>query len=63
MAETEDDGLARVKRAVCHIALGYRLNAHGARKRISRDQQTDIARAVCLKMGWSWVGQEDGDTI
>ncbi len=63
MAELgESDGLARIIRDVCHIASGYRLNSQGNRTRISRTEQTDIARALCLDMGWDW-NRERSDVV
>jgi hypothetical protein len=61
MAEPDEDGrLARVKRGVCRIAIGHKLNRNGRKQRITRDEQRDIARAICLEMGWPFKWEANG---
>lgn len=62
MAEFDAEELARIKRDVRHIAIGYKLNHAGRKQRITRDEQRNIARALCVDMGWpfKWEGGDGG---
>ncbi len=61
MVEAEsycDAVLARIKHDVRLIATGYKLNHAGRKQRTTRDEQRDIARKLCVDMGWpfKWEG-------
>ncbi len=62
MAEPDEDGgLARIKRDVSRIACGYRLNRKGHRTGVSKGEQMNIARTLCVDMGWpfKWEDKEE----
>jgi uncharacterized OB-fold protein len=43
-----------VRAALVRIAADHETTAGGHRRRLSRAEQTTLAREVCLSMGWEW---------
>ncbi len=60
MPESYDDVVrarvrrARIKRDDRQMAIGYKINPKGHNQRVTRDELRDIARKLCVDMGWSF---------